>query len=151
MVESAKKGGFSEANKAKEKLMGKKKKKAKSIFALLPDNYVFSSPPAKAAKLTQDDTVICIMKKDWSKIPERYGPQLRSMDYKKHSGLQKSANQMNQTLSTQGSGSHTSGFALANASATMNTTANSAMVPADQTGTTSLMTSAHHPPQQQAV
>merc|ERR1719321_2638404 len=82
---------FNEAAKAKERLQGKKKKKAKSIFALLPDNYVFSSPPAKTAFLTQDDTVICIMKKDWSKIPERYGPQLRSMDYGKHKNLQRTA------------------------------------------------------------
>merc|ERR1719258_841501 len=114
MVESAKKGGFSEANKAKEKLMGKKKKKAKSVFALLPDNYVFSSPPAKSAFLTQDDTVICIMKKDWSKIPERYGPQLRSMDYRRHKNLQRNANQIQGAMSnTQGS-SMTNSFAIAN-------------------------------------
>merc|ERR1719240_848585 len=127
MVDSKPNSGFADANKAKERMQGKKKKKAKSIFALLPDNYVFSSPPAKSAFLTQDDTVICIMKKDWTKIPERYGPQIKGgaggyMDYKKHSNLQKAANTMNQTLSTQGgSATHSSGFALSNGkSGTMN-------------------------------
>merc|ERR1719487_2929148 len=117
MVEGGTKSGFSEANKAKERMQGKKKKKAKSVFALLPDNYVFSSPPAKSPNLTQDDTVICIMKKDWSKIPERYGPQLRSMDYNKHKGLKNAAGVMQGATSNMGqtqSSANTNSFALGN-------------------------------------
>jgi hypothetical protein len=154
MVEKGPAGGFSESSKAKERLQGKKKKKAKSIFALLPDNYVFSSPPAKSANLTQDDTVICIMKKDWSKIPDRYGPQLRSMDYKKHGNLKNTAmalqgaSGMNQTQSSGNAAS----FAIGNGTGgTMNTTANSQMVANGNTTATTMSSTAHHPPPQQAV
>jgi hypothetical protein len=151
MVDNKQASGFQEANKAKERLMGKKKKKAKSIFALMPDNYVFSSPPAKSSFLTQDDTVICIMKKDWSKIPERYGPQLRAMDYRKHGNLQKQAQQglnmlqpsnMSQASMTQSS------MAISNAksmSAAMNTTQNSMVLAGDPMAQNALM-NAHLPP-----
>jgi hypothetical protein len=139
---------YNEASKAKERLQGKKKKKAKSIFALLPDNYVFSSPPAKTSFLTQEDTVICIMKKDWSKIPERYGPQLRSMNYGKHDHLRKAGMQIQGAMgATQSSGSQ--GFAMASTGMTgmaANTASTTQMVPSGNVTATTMGNTAHHPP-----
>jgi len=58
---------------------GRRKQGAKtnSHIKLIPDHYVYSSPAAKDTVLTSQDAVLCIMKKDWTGTPQRYGPQLR--------------------------------------------------------------------------
>jgi hypothetical protein len=154
MIDNKPNSGFQEASKAKEKLMGKKRKKKNSIFALMPDNYVFSSPPAKGTFLTMHDTVICVMKKDWSKIPERYGPQLRSMNYGKHANLSKSANQglqmsmgMSQNLSQAQTTANS--LALSGGNNSMNTSASQQMVPAGGAAGAMAMNNSHHPPSTQ--
>jgi hypothetical protein len=153
MIDSKPNSGVTEAAKNKERMMGKKKRKAKSVFALTPDNYVFSSPPAKSVLLTQDDTVICIMKKDWSKTPERYGPQVRTMDMKKHAHLKQMAQSgMNMTQSTMaGTGGAAGMPAMTNGMSGAISPSNTQMVPVGDSslGLTPGLATANIPPQQQ--